>query len=376
MGAHPAAPSQLEIDGQLVTLSDFIDARPGHSLGCVAEHDAPGPTGSPGLPFMMKLLAASSSLSLQVHPTRAGAEQGFAREELEGLPIDHARRSFRDRSHKPEMLYALSPFDLLAGFREPQETHAALLALTEAAGGGDADPVLKPLRATLRALEEPVPAIALERAFSTLLMTPPKLAAALVSRVVTAAAGLPDPGPECALVLRLAAEHPADLGAIAALFLTRLHLEPGQALFVDAGVVHSYLGGLGIEVMSTSDNVLRAGLTSKHVSVPDVLSSVRFVPGGIAPLKGDPSFGGLRFAPPVRDFALWVHDGSAAGPSGSTAYGPASGPRIVVSCGYPVTVITDSDELTLAPGRSAFIPDADGPIKLRTSGRAAVALPG
>ena len=376
MGAHPAAPSQLEINGRLVTLGDYIDAGPRHSLGHLAEHAVPGELRAAHLPFMMKLLAANSSLSLRVHPTSAGAEQGFAREESVGLPIDHPARNFRDRSHKPEMLYALSPFDLLAGFRAPKDIHAALLSLAEPVGGTHAGRVPEPLRATLDALEHPVPGVALERAFGTLLRTAPGPAAALVSRVLAAAAGRPDAGPECALVSRLADEHPGDLGAVAALFLSRHHLEPGQAVFVEAGVVHSYLGGLGVEVMSTSDNVLRAGLTPKRVSVPDLLRAVRFSPGRVAPVTGDPSFGGLLFAPPVRDFSLWVHDGSAATPAGATVAGPPAGPRIVVSCGSPVTVATEYQEVSLAPGGSAFIPDADGPIRLKSAGRVAIAMPG
>jgi mannose-6-phosphate isomerase len=376
MGTHPVAPSQLEVDGRLVTLGDFIDARPRHSLGPVTGDSFPRELATARLPFMMKLLAANSSLSLQVHPTRAQAEQGFEREDASGLPVDHPMRSFRDQCHKPEMLYALSPFDLLAGFREPQEIQATLLALAELAGGPHATSVLAPLRATLDALEHPVPGVALRGAFGALLTTSPGPAAELVTRVVAAAAQRPDAGPDSGLVVRLASEHPGDVGALAALFLVRHHLEPGQALFVDAGVVHSYLEGLGVEVMSTSDNVLRAGLTSKHVSVPDVLSTVRFVPGGVGPLLGVPSFGGVRFAPAVRDFSLWVRDGHSGQTGGMTVAGPPSGPRIVLSCGAPVTVLTDSHEVTLPPGASAFVPHADGPIRLESSGRVAVALPG
>ena len=356
IGAHPAAPSTLEVDGQAMGLDSYIATHPVHTLGERADGD-----GSSALPFMMKLLAAERPLSLQVHPNQAGAEEGFQREQVAGVSIHDSARCYRDRSHKPEMLYALGPFELLAGFRRPDQIRGVLTGLVV--------PGLAPM---LRALDNPDPETALRAGFATALGTDPQLVAALVDSVVEQARRLRHDRPEYELLTRLADAHPGDLGIIAAMFLNHYTLALGEAIFIPAGVVHSYVRGLGVEVMATSDNVLRAGLTPKHISIPEVMRTVRFAggcPDIVEPLCADRR---RVFAPATREFALWVLE-SSGGSADEWVAGPSSGARLVVSCGSPVELDSGGRRLALECGRSAFVPDADGPLGVRSAGAVAIA---
>ena len=356
IGAHPAAPSTLELGGGALGLDSYIETDPAHTLGYTADEGR-----ASTLPFMMKLLAAERPLSLQVHPTRAGAEEGFHREQEAGLSIHHPGRCYRDRSPKPEMLYALGPFELLAGFRRPDQVREILKGLDV--------PGLAPM---LSALDNPDPETALRAGFATVLDTDPRLVAGLVDSVVGQAQRLQHDRSEYRLLTRLADAHPGDLGIVAAMFLNHRTLSQGEAVFIPAGVVHSYLRGLGVEVMATSDNVLRAGLTPKHVNIPEVMRTVTFVdrcPDIVAPVSTSRR---SVFAPPTPEFALWVHESSEESARQWMA-GPASGARLVVSCGSPVELDCGGRRLDLESGRSAFVPDADGPLGVRSAGTVAIA---
>ena len=356
IGAHPSAPSTLELGGRALGLDSYIDTDPIHSLGYTADGGR-----VKTLPFMMKLLAAERPLSLQVHPTQADAEEGFHREQAAGLSIHDPVRCYRDRSHKPEMLYALGPFELLAGFRRPD-------LIRETFRGLDV-PGLAPV---LAALNHSDPGTALRVGFATVLRTDPLLVADLLEGVVGQAGRLRHHHPEYRLLARLADAYPGDLGIVAAMFLNHRMLAHGDAVFVPAGVVHSYLQGLGVEVMATSDNVLRAGLTPKYISIPEVMRTVTFVdrlPDIVAPVRSSRH---SVFAPPTREFALWIHEPSDES-AGEWMAGPAAGARLVVSCGSPAELDSGGRRLVLEPGRSAFVPDADGPLGVRSAGIVAIA---
>lgn len=356
IGAHPAAPSTLEFGGCAVGLDSYIETHPFQALGCAADGG-----GVSSLPFMMKLLAAERPLSLQVHPTRAGAEEGFQREQAAGLSIHDPVRCYRDQSHKPEMLYALGPFELLAGFRRRDQVREVL-------GGLDV-PGLAPVLATLDNFD---PETALREGFATTLDTAPRLVAGLVESVVGQARRLRHDRPEYRLLTRLADAHPGDLGIVAAMFLNHRMLTQGEAVFIPAGVVHSYVRGLGVEVMATSDNVLRAGLTPKNVSIPEVMQTVTFAEGRpdiVTPVRSSRR---RVFAPATREFVLWVLESSNESAS-EWMTGPGSGPRLVVSCGSPVELDCGGRRLALERGRSAFIPNADGPLGVRSAGTVAIA---
>ncbi len=242
LGTHPGAPSQVETVGGLRPAADVV-----------------GP-----LPFLLKVLAAEKALSLQVHPDAARARTGFDDEESSGVPRDATRRRYRDRNHKPELLVALTPFRALAGVRDPLRTLAVVRGLGH-----------PPLAAAFRPLERN-PSTGAATVLRTLLTMPAEQAHACTSGLVKAAAALPPPAdPDVAaaadLVGRLAAAHPGDVGIAAALLLNDVALQPGEALFQPARLLHAYVHGVGIEIMATSDNVLRGGLTPKHIDVDELL---------------------------------------------------------------------------------------------------------
>lgn len=272
IGAHPSAPSlATDTVGCCVPLDKLLESDP-LLLGAGSD--------PPRLP-LLKMLAASRPLSLQVHPDSARAARRFAQR----WP------GYRDQWHKPEMIYALEPFEVLCGF-VPASCAAERLA-------GLGVPGLAWLIGDLTGPD------GMRRAMGRLLTLEPRRAADLVAEVVAAARSATDP--VYATVGELATWHPGDPGVIVALLLNRLTLAPGETMFVPTNTVHSYLRGLGVEVMAPSDNVLRAGLTSKRVDVAELLATTDYSPG--LPRLVTPSRGGSVeqvFAPGVDDFRLSV----------------------------------------------------------------------
>ncbi|MBR7832768.1 mannose-6-phosphate isomerase, class I [Actinospica durhamensis] len=259
MGAHPNAPSVLTRAGRAATLQTAIDAAPAQELGAEVNARFGG-----RLPFLLKVLAAQKALSVQLHPNREQAEQGYARENAAGVPLDARERVYVDNWPKPEILCALEPFEVLAGLRPAAQAAEVI--------DGLGVPELKDLTALLR--EDPS-AKTVGRALATLLEWPEAGRAGLVAGVVDAAAAhRAQGGPYAAAydaVVRMNADHPGDIGLVGSLLLNHLVLEPGQALFMGAGGVHAYIRGVGIELLANSDNVIRAGLTPKHIDVPELL---------------------------------------------------------------------------------------------------------
>ena len=260
------------------------------------------------LPFLLKVLAAASPLSLQAHPTIAQAVAGFARENAEGVPLDAANRNYKDELHKPEIIYALTPFRALCGFRPASSTGAAIERLLGAVPG-DA-----PLNGWLDRLGSDDD---IRPVFEWLLSRGPGVDE-LVSALVEAAAHVD--GPHYTVVESLAAAYPGDPGIAISLMLNLADLEPGEVLFLPAGNIHAYISGLGIELMAASDNVLRGGLTPKHVDVPELLSVLDFTPLPVPYLSPEVSGGVSRFSP-IPDFALLhvVADASVPLPSEAIA---------------------------------------------------------
>jgi mannose-6-phosphate isomerase len=338
-GAHPDGPSPA--DG--TTLDAVVQADPGGTLGA----DTVARFG-PQLPFLVKILAADRPLSIQVHPTRAQAEAGFDREDAAGVPRDAPQRNYRDRNHKPELLCALTEFDALCGFRPVTRTVALLDHL--------AVPGLQRVRDLL------VGADGLRAAFTCLLTLPD--AAPLVAEVAERA-GAPAPA-EFAGALRAvrlaAAEFPGDAGVLVTLLLNDVRLRPGDAIFLGAGNVHAYLRGVGVEIMAASDNVVRAGLTPKHVDVSELLAITDFreLAEPRWPDRGDES--GVVYRPPVPDFVLSSVDldayRNAHGDRASYAVGSDGRPYLVLCTSGAPVLQTGSGGLPLAPGRAAFVPAA------------------
>ena len=259
MGAHPAAPSKALVDGHWIPVPDWIERDPGGVLGADVASRFGGE-----LPFLFKVLAAAEPLSIQAHPSAAQAREGFAREEARGIPRDAPERCYRDANAKPELLCALTRFEALQGFRPPDDI---LLAL-----GAVAAPELD---AACRALAARPDRAGLRDFFTVLLKLGSGAKRSAVERA--AAAGARD-GATRALrrVAELARAYPGDVGSLAPLLLHAVSLEPGEALFLAAGEPHCYLEGVGVELMANSDNVLRGGLTSKHVDVDELLRVLTF----------------------------------------------------------------------------------------------------
>lgn len=289
LGAHPGGPTFLD-NGK--TLDEELRDHP--SLVGAATETAFGGR----LPYLLKILSAASPLSLQAHPTRDQAEAGYARESLLGLANDDPRRSYKDDWPKPETVVALTRFEGLLGFRDPQLT----AGLFESLGVEDAlASVIGPLRVRSDVA-------ALQEVFLDVLSLDERRH--LVDVVLAAAVELLDAPGELGEFARTAVEldehFPGDPGILAALLMNRFQLQPGESVSLEAGMMHAYLRGTCIEIMANSDNVMRGGLTRKHIDVDGLLQVVDFTPR--LPHIGLPEGGdGVFVYPtPFPEFELWL----------------------------------------------------------------------
>jgi mannose-6-phosphate isomerase len=343
MGAHPDAPSILA-DGR--GLDAAITADPEHLLGSTVRQRF-----GDRLPFMMKVLAADRPLSLQAHPSTAQAEIGFAAEEAAGVPQDDPTRTFKDPFHKPEILVATAPVEALCGFRPVEESLHCLAKLQL--------PELKP---TIAALARGGLQVAVPQLLALSARRRQSLVTAVAAKAATFVAAH---DPEFINTYRWAASlaqtYPGDIGVVISLLCNHLKLAPGEAVFLPAGNLHAYLCGAGIEVMASSDNVLRGGLTAKHVDLAALVEVLDFGDGRVPVLHPVLGPGGLRYPVPVEDFELTRCElGHYAG-SLRTA-----GPQVLLCTEGTAVLTTDDGELVLQRGQSAFVPagaplEAQGP---------------
>ncbi|EYT79405.1 mannose-6-phosphate isomerase [Streptomyces sp. Tu 6176] len=327
MGAHPGAPSRTGRG----TLAAVIDADPERELGAEAVARF-----GPRLPFLLKLLAAGAPLSLQVHPDLDQAREGYADEERRGVPAGAPQRNYKDANHKPELICALTEFDGLCGFRAPAEAAALLAAL-------DVDS-LKPYVDLLRARPEEA---ALREVLTAILTADPAEMARTVGEAATACARL---GGDHAPYAGIAHHYPGDPGVLAAMLLNHVRLQPGEALFLGAGIPHAYLNGLGVEIMANSDNVLRCGLTPKHVDVPELLRIVRFEAADPGVLRPEAAPDGEEvYETPIDEFRLSRY----VLPEGAPAHDLTLATPQILLC-TAGSVRAGEEELT--PGQSVFVP--------------------
>jgi mannose-6-phosphate isomerase len=393
MGDHPRLPSRLQSGlpsgGREQDLGAFLESYPRFALGEAVQERF----GS-RLPFLFKLLSAAKGLSIQVHPSRSQAAEGYDREEAAGVPLDAPYRNYKDRNHKPEILLAVTPFWALSGFRDPKDIAEDFRRIE---GPGELVSCLDKgdLEAFYRALMAPAADGGPE-------------GTAILRRVLeyargrvgdggrTPGPGAPVPGPDCRFswALELNRQFPDDLGALAPLYLNCLYLVPGEALFLESGLLHAYLKGTGIELMANSDNVLRGGCTVKHVDLPELLRIVRFE------ATENPRFSGVpeelpgavvtTFSPPVEEFALQKLE-----ISGGYTFEKGGTPAILFGLGGELScrgrvdgsIGTPAGEsagmgppefpgeelVTLSPGESIFIPAAVTRLTLSGSGEAYLA---
>ncbi|HWR84596.1 MAG TPA: mannose-6-phosphate isomerase, class I, partial [Rhodoglobus sp.] len=332
LGAHPGSPSRTE-NG---TLLDVVPGR---------------------LPFLLKVLAAGSPLSLQAHPTMDQAQLGFERENAAGIPLDDPKRNYKDAFHKPELIYALSErFEALCGFRSAAEIRATLERLLERQGPSGpiedwmsrlrSDDDLRPVFEWLITRGEGVDA----------------LLTALVAHADHATTALDT-------VADLAEAYPGDPGIAISLMLNRVTLQRGEVLYLPAGNIHAYLSGVGIELMASSDNVLRGGLTPKHVDVPELLDVLDFRPLPVPYLEPERPQPGVRvFRPDVPDFALVVAEGSADV--------PLTGPAIALCVEGGFAIAGEAGATTLDRGEAVFVSADEAELAIEGGGLLFVATTG
>lgn len=351
-GAHPQGPSTV-LCGDGGTLLGFLEGEDGPAWLGPAAGVREGT-----LPYLAKFLAAARPLSIQVHPDDRQARDGFAREEAQGIARDATHRCYRDPYAKPEIIIALTDFRALCGFRGDEEVraaferHDALRDLAPLCGHGwngqrelvahwfalDREEVDRRQRALLASLARATVRTAAEQLLMEL-----------------AEAG----GDQIA----------ADPGLLFALLLAQVRLKPGQGLFLRAGVPHAYLSGAGLEVMGASDNVLRAGLTSKHVAPAELSRIVRFAAGGAWRVDGEVDAAGWRvYRTAATEFEVATRDLSAAAEVAWRAEGPES--LMALSAQAEVDIMVGDERFALQPGAGAFVAN-DAPIRLRGTGSVA-----
>lgn len=345
LGAHPGSPSVVvnpATVGGADTLLDWIAAEPEAALGA----------GRTGLPFLLKVLAAAAPLSLQAHPTPEQAREGFDREEAAGVPVDDPARNYKDPFPKPELVVALSErFEALSGFRPVAETLADVERLD--AGSGRLGPLVAHLG---QGLEDTV----------RWLETADEGALAVVRAVSDLATMMPDDAanPNVRTVRDLAEAYPDDPGIVVSLLMHRVTLRTGESMYLPAGNIHAYLDGLGIELMAPSDNVLRGGLTPKHVDVPELLHVLDFTAYPAPVLEPEHLAPGVdRFAPDGVGFALVrvTGDGGPVG-LGTGGVAPLHGPSIAICTEGVVTLVGATSATLLRQGESCYVTPDEGDV--------------
>ena len=345
MGAHPGAPSRLRygqaIGSALPTLLSQIEADPVAELGAAVVAEL-----GTRLPFLLKVLAAEQPLSLQAHPSTEQARVGYAEEDERGVPIDARHRNYKDTCHKPEVLCALTPFEALCGFR----TTAITVRVLEGLGAPGLAPYVKALcaRPGSDGLREVV---------TGLLAAPTPVRRKLVAAVIDACRrAQADPHGEFAAEYtwgaRLGDRYPDDVGVVIALLMNLVRLRPGEAVFLPAGNLHAHLFGVGVEIMANSDNVLRGGLTPKHVDVPELLRVLDFADGPeYRPEVHVLPTGEEVYDAPVEEFRLSRLPLRAGRPV--TLDTP--GPQILLVADGEVWVSGQNGRLSLPRGSSAYV---------------------
>ncbi|AYY04478.1 mannose-6-phosphate isomerase [Enterobacter roggenkampii] len=348
MGAHPKSSSKIEdASGQVRSLRDVIDADKAALLGDkVAQRFGE-------LPFLFKVLCADQPLSIQVHPNKQASEIGFAKENAAGIPLDAAERNYKDPNHKPELVFALTPFLAMNAFREFSE----IISLLQPVSGAN--------NAIAHFLENPN-AEALSQLFASLLnMQGEEKSHALA---VLKAAVESQQGEPWETIRLIAQFYPDDSGLFSPLLLNVVKLNPGEAMFLFAETPHAYLQGVALEVMANSDNVLRAGLTPKYIDIPELVANVKFVAKPAAELLTQPVKNGaeLDFPIPVEDFAFSLHDLSQT----ETTIAQESA-AILFCVEGEATLHKGEQHLVLKPGESAFVAANESPVSVSGTGRLA-----
>jgi mannose-6-phosphate isomerase len=356
IGAHPGDPSRVVgPDGVERSLLELVESDP---VGQLGEQCAQRWGGR--LAFLLKILAAEEPLSMQAHPSAEQAAQGHAKEEKAGIPRGAPNRNYPDPTAKPELVCALTEFHALAGFRDPLRTVELLRALQSPG-----------LAKFIGLLEAQPDAGGLRALFTTWITLPQPTLDELLPEVLDACVlHLKERGEfdaECRTVLELGEAHPRDAGVLAALLLNRLTLAAGEAIYLAAGNLHLYLHGTAVEILANSDNILRCGLTPKHVDVPELLRVVDFASGEMPVQTGEVDEHMSVYRTDAPEFELsrleWAAGDDAA------VMVDCSGPQILLcTAGDLLVTADDGEQVELTRGQSVWLPAADPAVRLRPLG--------
>ncbi|MBF6637476.1 mannose-6-phosphate isomerase [Rouxiella silvae] len=348
MGAHPKSSSRVEdAQGNQISLRDVISQDLNANLGeKVARRFGE-------LPFLFKVLCANQALSIQVHPSKSNAVIGFEKENKAGVPIDAAERNYKDANHKPELVFALTPFAAMNGFRELGE----IQSLLQPVAGAHPDIArflinpdfehLKTLFAALLSMTGESKSLALD----------------ILDNALQSQHGEP-----WDTLRSIAIDYPGDSGLFSPLLLNVIELQPGEAMFLYAETPHAYLKGVALEVMANSDNVLRAGLTPKYIDIPELLANLQFVakPANTLLTTSEQRGSELIFPIPVEDFAFSLHT------LGAEPQTLAQESAAIIFCVEGQTVLYKGEQqVVLHPGESCYIPATDSPVSASGNGRIA-----
>lgn len=271
MGAHPKSPSSVLIDGRWVSLVKLITDNPEDILGKNVAKKF-----NNRLPYLFKVLAAEKPLSIQAHPDLSRAREGFERESRLSIPLDAPGRNYKDDNHKPEIICALTPFWALNGFRKIN--HMVYL-MEKACGQG--------MKEELNDLKNSKDSNRLKKFFISIMNLNPDRQKNVIDEILLNAQKYSCEDSIFQWVIKLHEEYPGDIGIFFPVLLNLIRLEPGEAMFISSGVLHAYLKGIGIELMANSDNVLRGGLTPKHIDLHELLNVLQFTEKDIVVMKPD-----------------------------------------------------------------------------------------
>ena len=348
LGAHPKAPSQVMANGEWQTLDKLIETDPISVLGQkVADRF------SNKLPFLFKVLAADRPLSIQVHPNLEEAREGFERENRLGIPLAAAERNYKDPNHKPEVLCAITHFEGLKGFRTPEDISRMLNQVSAST-----------LSDELSLLKKASDHSGLKQLFTSLVSMDQARRAQVIESSVRRAGQCMDMDRAFWWMVELNREYPGDIGVLSPLIFNLVALEPKEAIYIPAGELHAYLKGVGMELMANSDNVLRGGLTPKHVDVPELLRIVNFTPVPVRKVETHPGQSAeMIYETPAAEFQLSVIS-VAAGNAFTNQRERGVEIIICMEGSAEIKDLRSGQAETLGKGISILIPSAVGPYQI------------
>ncbi|MFP4194749.1 MAG: mannose-6-phosphate isomerase, class I [Desulfobacterales bacterium] len=346
MGAHPKAPSRVKINGHKTALDQWIRQHPEDLLGKYAAESFDNT-----LPYLFKVLAADQPLSIQAHPDRDRARKGFARENSQGIPVDAPHRNYRDPRPKPELICAIEPFGAMIGFRSVNEIRDLITRFCP-----------ENLEPEIRMIEDRPDEKGIKNFFYALMTMDQLRRTKIIDEAIEHTKEIK--APEAGWIKHLYGFYPDDIGVLAPAFLNIVTIEPGHAAFLAPGVIHAYLYGVGMEIMANSDNVLRGGLTRKHIDPEELMRVLDFSPRPLHTIAPQPTDKfEASYPAEAEEFAL---SRIRVGRTGQWQ-GPAIHSAEILFCIRGKAVIenaSDGFSLPVKRGDSVLVPAAAGKYKI------------